>query len=233
MGENNHKIVEYILATNEDNHLQLEELNCKNWSGELTRNGQIAEMLRKLFHMDSLAIERGYIIAFDDEASIKGVCLVGQGSERQVDISTADTVKFLSLIKATQFIFVHNHPRRSITPSEADNNTTVIMQKISDWLGIDFVGSMIIGGKNHSMHGGFEKNKKIKEILNAEKEVFERLETGDFEDLDYETNGIEYLGSGNIVAEMGGCRVEGTIEEVKEMFSFFEAEGKVKIGFED
>lgn len=187
MSAQNINVREYILAKTEENIPMLKEVNSIDWDKELIYNEQIAEMLCKLFYMDSLAVERNYVVAFDAKMRIKGVFLAGQGSATKVAISMSEIMKFLLLIGAVQFIDVHNHPDGGVEASEEDNKFTNALQQVSDLLGLMFIGSMIIDKEGYYVYGGLaeqkrkekekaEKDKKIKEISDSNSKMLEMLQ---------------------------------------------------------
>lgn len=163
MANKKNKIREYTLVLSKNNHPMLEEVGCRDWYGDTVWDNEIARMMRELFDMNRLAIERDYVVAFDPKRQIKGVFLVGQGSQTHCPIPAGNLFTFLLLIGATSFMEIHNHTDGSIQASEGDNHTTQGMQNGANLFDMLFLGSLIVGGKDFYVYGGAAEQRRIEQ----------------------------------------------------------------------
>ena len=68
-------------------------------------------------------------------------------NEREVSIPVSKIGEALILNKPYGLILAHNHPHSSCEPSEADNETTKVMQLICNTFGVLLCDHFIVGGK--------------------------------------------------------------------------------------
>ena len=68
-------------------------------------------------------------------------------NEREVSIPASKIGEALILNKPFGLILAHNHPNASCAPSEADNETTKVMQLICNTFGVLLCDHYIVGGK--------------------------------------------------------------------------------------
>lgn len=80
--------------------------------------------------------------------------IIYQGSVNHLSIYPRDIMRRALEVEACAIILVHNHPSGDPTPSRADIDTTIKIQKIADELGIQLHDHLIIGqGRHASMKG--------------------------------------------------------------------------------
>ncbi len=106
----------------------------------LTMGYQTREQLRLLF-LDT----KNQLIA--DE-------VIYNGSVNHLAVYPRDIIRRALELEASALILVHNHPSGDPTPSRADIDTTLKLQRIADELGIHLHDHLIIGqGRHTSMKG--------------------------------------------------------------------------------
>lgn len=80
--------------------------------------------------------------------------IVYNGAVNQLVVFPRDIIRRALELEASALILVHNHPSGDPTPSRADIDTTLKLQKIAQELGIQLHDHLIIGqGRHTSMKG--------------------------------------------------------------------------------
>lgn len=201
MANKKNKIREYTLVLDKNNHPTLEEVSCRDWYGDTFYDSEIARMMRELFNMNRMAMERDYVVAFDPKRQIKGVFLVGQGSSTRCSIPAGNLFTFLLLIGATSFMEIHNHIDGSLQASECDSRTTQFMQDGANLFNMLFLGSMIIGGNDYYVYGGAAEQRRMEK--QKQQEVEKAAETTEK----------------TITVNIDGMEIEGSREEIKSILA--------------
>lgn len=201
MANKKNKIREYTLVLDKNEFRTLEQTRCRDWYGDTFYDSEIARMMRELFNMNRLAIEQTYVIAFDHKRQIKGVYLVGQGSESTCPVPSDSLFTFLLIIGARSFMTVHNHPGGSVQASDGEIQTTQNLQDRANLFNMLFLGSMIISENDYYVYGGAAEQRRIDE---QNKQVAEKV-----------TETTEKT----ITVNIDGMEIEGSSEEIKSILA--------------
>ena len=148
------KIREYIMVKDNFSHVNLEEVGCYDYYGELKYTDAIYEMLNMSFKMDRLITEVSYVIAFDHAKMPKGICKVGQGGLSETPTPMQSIFTFLLLTGASSFIIVHNHVSNLPEASDSDKVITKMAAMLATAFDMEFIGHMIINPNGYVIQGG-------------------------------------------------------------------------------
>ena len=111
-----------------------------------TNPKKIVEMLNSIFHLNILAEEYVYMLAFTSACELISVFEVSHGTGNASWIGGKEVMTRVLLSGASAIVIVHNHPSGNIKPSEKDIFVTSNIKKICEMLGIVFMDHIIIGG---------------------------------------------------------------------------------------
>lgn len=104
-----------------------------------------AELLNKVFQMDSQPSEIFVMLALDTKKQPIGCFLISQGCINMTITSPRDVFQRALLINAHSIIVAHNHPSGDINPSSEDKKLTDSLKKAGDILGVEVLDSLVIG----------------------------------------------------------------------------------------
>ena len=97
-------------------------------------------------------------ITLDSKSYISSISVVSIGSITTLNTSPSEVFKTAIITNSTSIILVHNHPSGDPTPSKHDIKETLLFNKSSKILGINFLDHIIIGDNNFF---SFKKNNII------------------------------------------------------------------------
>lgn len=104
-----------------------------------------AELLNKVFQMDSQPTEIFVMLALDTKKQPIGCFLISQGCINMTVVSPRDVFQRALLINAHSIIVAHNHPSGDINPSSNDVEVTKTLREVGKSLEVPVVDSLIIG----------------------------------------------------------------------------------------
>lgn len=104
-----------------------------------------AELLNKVFQMDSQPTEIFVMLALDTKKQPIGCFLISQGCINMTVVSPRDVFQRALLVNAHSVIVAHNHPSGDINPSREDKKLTDSLKKAGDILGIEVLDNLVIG----------------------------------------------------------------------------------------
>lgn len=145
------KITQYTTVVERDSY-RTKVLKVKESTyikSRLNSPGEISEMMNEIFHLNQVAEEYAYIIAFTSDFKTIGVFEVGHGTAMQCLIGVREIFVRLFLVGAVNFVLVHNHPSGSKEPSREDINITQRIYQASQLMGIVFADHIIVCGDRY------------------------------------------------------------------------------------
>lgn len=105
----------------------------------------ILYIVKECFSLDILNNEHVYIVSTDYRGKIIGVFLVSIGDYKGCNVYNRSIGIFLLLIGTKKFLMVHNHPDNQVYASVDDITNSIELDGLGKLLGLQFVGSYIIG----------------------------------------------------------------------------------------
>ena len=96
--------------------------------------------------LSGLRTEHFYLIALSADAQVLGRRLVAEGSLSEVNAYPRTVVEAALNYNAHSVILCHNHPGGSAQPSQADIDTTLILQELLSALGVTLLDHMVVAG---------------------------------------------------------------------------------------
>ncbi len=88
--------------------------------------------------------ECGWVIAYDANLNIRNVTEVTRGGHADMDIHIQPVLTAVLALGAIKWIFVHNHPTMTVTPSISDGITTHKLMAASNACGLVMEDHLII-----------------------------------------------------------------------------------------
>ncbi|WP_363318757.1 JAB domain-containing protein [Clostridium sp.] len=87
-------------------------------------------------------------ITLDSKNYISSISIVSIGSINTLNTTPSEVFKTAIITNSNSIILVHNHPSGDPTPSKHDIEETLLFNKSSKILGINFLDHIIIGDNN-------------------------------------------------------------------------------------
>ena len=115
----------------------------------LDDSDKIVKVMNEVFGMDRKAEEYLYLIAMTYQYKPISFFEVSHGVHNSSLVGRREIMIRLLLSGACKFVLVHNHPSGEINPSSNDKNTTEKLKKCAEFVGMNFVDSIIIGRDNY------------------------------------------------------------------------------------
>ena len=108
------------------------------YKGEyLSEPSKIAEMVKEIFHVDEMADEFAYLIAFNNRMKVLGVF-----DARGIFMRAVYT-------GASYVVLVHSHPSGDTSPSRQDREITEKIHNAGELIGIPLMDHIIVGSKGY------------------------------------------------------------------------------------
>ena len=115
----------------------------------LDDSDKIVKVMNEVFEMDRKAEEYLYIIAMTYQYKPISFFEVSHGVHNSSLVGRREIMIRLLLSGACKFVLVHNHPSGEINPSSNDKDITEKLKKCAEFVGMNFVDSIIIGRDNY------------------------------------------------------------------------------------
>ncbi len=106
---------------------------------------EILNDMKECFSLDMLDNEHIYVVSANYYGVPTGIILVSVGDHKQSMVYTRTIGIFLLLIGAKKFLMLHNHPDNEISSSNNDLISAADVQNLANIIGIDFLGSYVVG----------------------------------------------------------------------------------------
>lgn len=136
---------ELILDT-ETKHSSLQLKEALSYPGDTMYTPlAIFTMMMELFHLERMADEYVYLIAFNNKMKVLGLFQVSHGIGNASLIDPRGIFMRAVYIGASNLILVHNHPSGVTTPSKEDISVHKRLKEAGELMGIPIVDHVIIG----------------------------------------------------------------------------------------
>lgn len=109
----------------------------------------IFTMMVELFHLERMADEYVYLIAFNNKMKVLGLFQVSHGIGNASLIDPRGIFMRAVYIGASNLILVHNHPSGVTTPSKEDISVHKRLKEAGELMGIPIVDHVIIGSEGY------------------------------------------------------------------------------------
>ena len=140
---------ELILDT-ETKHSSLQLKEALSYPGDTMYTPlAIFTMMMELFHLERMADEYVYLIAFNNKMKVLGLFQVSHGIENASLIDPRGIFMRAVYIGASNLILVHNHPSGVTTPSKEDISVHKRLKEAGELMGIPIVDHVIIGSEGY------------------------------------------------------------------------------------
>lgn len=140
---------ELILDT-ETKHSSLQLKEALSYPGDTMYTPlAIFTMMMELFHLERMADEYVYLIAFSNKMKVLGLFQVSHGIGNASLIDPRGIFMRAVYIGASNLILVHNHPSGVTTPSKEDISVHKRLKEAGELMGIPIVDHVIIGSEGY------------------------------------------------------------------------------------
>lgn len=109
----------------------------------------IFTMMVELFHLERMADEYVYLVAFNNKMKVLGLFQVSHGIGNASLIEPRGIFMRAVYIGASNLILVHNHPSGITTPSKEDISVHKRLKEAGELMGIPIVDHVIIGSEGY------------------------------------------------------------------------------------
>lgn len=152
-------VTEYQIVNDRKKHPKLYEYNKYSYNGDLHTFQGIAEMFKECLHLDKLANEYLYVLAFNNIDDFLGMYNVSHGTSGSTFVSAREIFIFALLCGATKITLCHNHPTGILKPSVQDSNMTKYIKSLGINFDIALDEHLIVSSKGFCL---IDMNKKYK-----------------------------------------------------------------------
>lgn len=140
---------ELILDT-ETKHSSLQLKEALSYPGDTMYTPlDIFTMMMELFHLERMADEYVYLIAFNNKMKVLGLFQVSHGIGNASLIDPRGIFMRAVYIGASNLILVHNHPSGVTTPYKEDISVHKRLKEAGELMGIPIVDHVIIGSEGY------------------------------------------------------------------------------------
>lgn len=134
-----------LVLDNETKHCSLRLKESLPYKGEyLSEPLQIAEMVKELFHVDEMADEFAYLIAFNGRMKVLGVFEIGHGTGNACLLDARGIFMRAVYTGASCVVLIHTHPSGNTVPSRQDSELTVKIRDAGELMGIPLFDHIIV-----------------------------------------------------------------------------------------
>ena len=118
------------------------------YKGEsLSAPSEIAGMMMELFHLDEMADEFAYMIAFNGRMKVLGVFEIGHGTGNACLLDARGIFMRAVYTGASYVVLVHSHPSGDTSPSRQDKEITTKICDAGELMGIPLMDHIIVGSR--------------------------------------------------------------------------------------
>lgn len=114
-------------------------------AGKITTPEDAADMARLMLHMDELAEEHCYMMAFNTAGRILGLFFLSKGTADACLLNPREIYIRALLAGASHIILLHNHPSGDVSPSRRDIKVTGAVREAGELIGVALADHIIIG----------------------------------------------------------------------------------------
>ena len=98
--------------------------------------------------MSTLNVEQFHLLCLDARGRLAKRVILEEGTEDTALFSLKDVITNAVRVSPSALILAHNHPRRTLRPSQEDLNCTMRAIRVLKALGIPLLDHVIVAGKN-------------------------------------------------------------------------------------
>ena len=110
---------------------------------------EIVDMMCQVFHLDTLAEEKLFLLCFDTKMKLLGISCVCHGSVNMVVVGLREIYIRALLMGAVHIAICHNHPSGDPTPSKEDVELEERLRMEGDFLNVKLLDNIIVGKGNY------------------------------------------------------------------------------------
>jgi DNA repair protein RadC len=110
----------------------------------------ITGIFYKIIHMEKDYVERVYVVSFDSQLKITGICELCKGTNGNSSVPINELFTYLLLVGSKRFVLAHNHPGGSPNPSEDDYKSTKAILDACGYFGFEFIDDMVIAKNSYT-----------------------------------------------------------------------------------
>lgn len=145
------KIAQYKVMLDDNHHNALvkeREIEYSQESLTFASPDKIVDMMNKVFQLNEMAEEYGYMLAFNTKMKPIAVFEVSHGASNYTILNPREIYIRALLCGASCIILFHNHPSGDISKSDVDLQTTKAIKEAGTLIGIPLMDHIIVGGDN-------------------------------------------------------------------------------------
>lgn len=90
-----------------------------------------------------------YCICVDVKRRLISSTMISEGSVSQAEVYPREIAECALKYNASGVILAHNHPSTDLLPSESDKHTTSVIKSVLDYLDVEVIDHIIIGGDRY------------------------------------------------------------------------------------
>lgn len=133
-----------------DNKTMLVKEKAVNYETEkINSPKKVAEMMKKLLHLEEMAEEYCYMIAQSNSCRVLGVFFISKGTVNASLVSPREIFIRALLVGAVHIVLCHNHPSGDAAPSKQDIAITKKIKEAGELLDVVLADHIIIGGETY------------------------------------------------------------------------------------
>ena len=139
-----------LIVDTETKHSSLQLKEALSYPGDAMYTPlAIFTMMVELFHLEIMADEYVYLIAFNNKMKVLGLFQVSHSIGNASLIDPRGIFMRAVYIGAYNLILVHNHPSGVTTPSKEDISVHKRLKEAGELMGIPIVDHVIIGSEGY------------------------------------------------------------------------------------
>lgn len=141
------RVITYKVERELDNRCTLVKENSVNYGDveSLKTPKDVLFLMNGVYRINRQIEEYVYVIATNAKGRTLGIFELSHGGMTESLVNPREIFVRLSLIGATGFFLIHNHPTGDTSPSSADRDVTRRVKEASKIMGTEFHDHLIIG----------------------------------------------------------------------------------------
>lgn len=153
----------YEMRVNENRLLYLASIGKTMISDEEshTTPEKIVQIIRKVYHVERLAEEHLYMLAFDVKMHLIGLFELSHGTVDASYLSPSVIIQRAMLCGAKTICIVHNHPSGSVEPSVSDIRATKRLKEAAQICDLILCDHIIVAGAHKDDFYSFKVNSNL------------------------------------------------------------------------
>lgn len=119
---------------------------------------KIADLIRKIYHVERAAEEHVYMVAFDLHFHLVGLFEISHGTSYESAVDPAQIIQRAMLIGSQNICIIHNHPSGDPEPSADDGRFTKRLKAATDICGIRLIDHLVVAGTCKNKFYSYREN---------------------------------------------------------------------------